>query len=58
MGWSREHGVQPKPEVMQIRARLAATLEKKRKKTLEAKELTGWALHLKPVALSSISDAG
>lgn len=32
MGRSREHGVQPRPGVMQTRARMAALLERKDKK--------------------------
>lgn len=42
MGWSREHGVQPRPEVMQIRARWQPHWKGKRKKTLGAGKSTGW----------------
>lgn len=32
MCWGREHGVEPRPEVKQARAKMAATLERKEEK--------------------------
>lgn len=32
MRWGREHGVEPRPEVIQARAKTAATLERKEEK--------------------------
>lgn len=42
MGWSREHGVQPRPEVMHIRDRWQPPWKGKGKNTPGGEELTGW----------------